>query len=631
MKHIRVIRFMSYLLVGVMSICCFGLSGSMYAKAKQNYDYAVGDYYELDDVIKSLPAGSDVTIMIREDFDCDFLDPSKEQYTTLQYTIDFNDISVYFITENNVNMDLEQLSIEGYGSYIEFSSNINFKSTWCNSLTVGTYSNKEFNTVVINGDVSGQPELWHWSAVQGTVPLGSYYRGGGIIVWDSNVIINGDVYSGKNGIGLSAYCNSSVVVNGDVYVNDGGVVNGCAVRTFDSAVVTVYGNIYGGDIVQGEYYSDDRDIECHGVWAGNNSSVYCSGQVVAGNCYDGKIYENVKLADSGRFYKIEEKSVPYSDVGVRYTTHVQSYGWRNMSYNGETSGTTGEGKRLESVMIDLYGNKNLSVRYRTHVQSYGWMHWVPEGGVSGTSGESKRLEAICIELTGVDKDQYDIFYRVHAQGYGWLGWAKNGEPAGTAGQGKRLEAIEIRVLPKGTVPAGVVGYSYVELGKYANNSNYAGKINYQTHVQSYGNQSYVYDGSVSGTFGEAKRLEGIKININNELSGVSGGVTYRTHVQSYGWLDWVSDSQFSGTQGESKRLEAIEIKLTGEMDKYYDVYYRVHSQTFGWLGWAKNGEPAGTSGYAKRLEGIQIVILLKGSQAPNNLPASNGIAAYISK
>lgn len=623
-------KIMAYILVHVLVMCCCGSIGNISSKAQQHYDYAVDDYYELDDVIKSLPAGSDVTIMIREDFDCDFLDPSKEQYTTLQYTIDFNDISVYFITENNVNMDIEQMSIEGYGSYIEFSPQINFKSSWCNSLTIGTYSSKEFNTVVINGDVCGEPELWNWSAIQGTVPLGSYYRGGGLIVCDANVIVNGDIYSGKNGIGLSTYCNGSVIVNGDVYVEDGGVVNGCGVRTFDSSVVTVYGNIYGGDIVQGEYYSDDRDIDCHGVWARDNSTVYCSGQVLSGKVYNGEKYDNIKLTESAKFYNIDEKASGYG-VGVRYTTHVQSYGWKDMSYNGESSGTTGQGKRLESVVINLYGNDNLSIRYRTHVQSYGWMHWVPEGGVSGTSGESKRLEAICIELTGSDKDKYDIFYRVHAQGYGWLGWAENGQPAGTAGQGKRLEAIEIKVLPKGTIPAGVVGYSYVELGKSANNSAYAGKINYQTHVQSYGNQSYVYDGSVSGTFGEAKRLEGIKINVNNDLTGVSGGITYRTHVQSYGWLDWVSDGQFSGTAGESKRLEAIEIKLTGDMEKYHDVYYRVHSQTFGWLGWAKNGEPAGTAGYAKRLEGIQVVILLKGSQAPNNLPASNGIAAYISK
>ena len=72
----------------------------------------------------------------------------------------------------------------------------------------------------------------------------------------------------------------------------------------------------------------------------------------------------------------------------------------------------------------------------------------------------------------------------------------------------------------------------------------------------------------------------------------------------------------SGTNGEAKRLEAICIDLTGEMAEHYDVYYRVHAQSYGWLGWAKNGEEAGSEGLSKRLEGIQIVLVLKGEDAP---------------
>jgi len=320
-----------------------------------------------------------------------------------------------------------------------------------------------------------------------------------------------------------------------------------------------------------------------------------------------------------------EKPTAVPSVNVTYRTHVQSYGWQAPVSNGSVSGTIGKGKRLEGIEIRVSGNKQLGVKYRTHVQSYGWQSYVADGKMSGTSGEGKRLEAINIELTGKDKDKYDIYYRVHAQSYGWLGWAKNGELAGTSGQGKRLEAIEIKVVKKGEKFNGLTGYSYVEVGKNANNSNNAGMINYMTHVQSYGDQSYVYDGSVSGTFGEAKRLEGIRINVNNAKTNVSGGIRYKTHVQTYAWLDWSSNGAFNGTHGESKRLEAIKIELTGEMSKKYDVYYRVHAQTYGWLGWAKNGEAAGTAGLAKRLEGIQIVIIPKGSMPPG---ATSG--AYIS-
>ena len=241
--------------------------------------------------------------------------------------------------------------------------------------------------------------------------------------------------------------------------------------------------------------------------------------------------------------------------------------------------------------------------YSTHVQSYGWLDWVKNGQMSGTEGQAKRLEAIKIKLTAELTEQYDIYYRVHAQSYGWLGWAKNGEEAGTERMAKRLEAIQIRLVKKGdSAPGSTEGHFIEPL------------VTYQTHVQSYGWQSAVYDGGTSGTEGQAKRLEGIKVNLYDPK--VSGNIQYRTHVQTYGWQNWAENGQMSGTEGQAKRLEAICIRLTGEIAEKYDVYYRVHAQTYGWLGWAKNGEEAGTEGMAKRLEAIQIVLVEKGNKDP---------------
>ena len=128
---------------------------------------------------------------------------------------------------------------------------------------------------------------------------------------------------------------------------------------------------------------------------------------------------------------------------------------------------------------------------------------------------------------------------------------------------------------------------------------------------------------MSGTYGQAKRLEGINIKLTNKK--YSGSIVYTTHVQTYGWQGdqnnpntWPRDGKISGTQGEAKRLEAIRIELTGEMAEHYDVYYRVHAQSFGWLNWTCNGQPSGTAGLAKRLEGIQVVLVPKGSGAPAN-------------
>lgn len=279
----------------------------------------------------------------------------------------------------------------------------------------------------------------------------------------------------------------------------------------------------------------------------------------------------------------------YPNVG--YRTHVQSKGWeRTLTLNGRTSGTVGAGKRLEAIQIIVEPGYGVGVEYRTHIQSKGW------------------------EKT----------------------WKKDGETSGTSGEAKRLEAIQIIIMPKTDYPTdyegfdGTIGGGFVDMGKNPTTDG-SGAVSYMTHVQSYGNQKWVSDGSISGTSGEGKRLEAISIKVNNaQLNNISGGIAYTTHVQTYGWSQgWKYNGAASGTRGEGKRLEAIRIQLTGQLAQYYDVYYRVHAQTYGWLGWAKNGSIAGTSGLAKRLEAIQIVIIPKGEHAPNPLPAAPGAAAYV--
>ena len=153
-------------------------------------------------------------------------------------------------------------------------------------------------------------------------------------------------------------------------------------------------------------------------------------------------------------------------------------------------------------------------------------------------------------------------------------------------------------------------------------------VSYRTHVQSIGWQGVVTNGTMSGTSGRAKRLEGIEISVtgNSNL-----GIQYTTHCQSYGWLPWSANGEMNGTEGEAKRLEAIKIQLTGADKDKYNVYYRVHAQSYGWLAWAANGAPAGTAGLAKRLEAIQIVIVKKGESfdhAIGNIQSARG-EAYI--
>lgn len=141
---------------------------------------------------------------------------------------------------------------------------------------------------------------------------------------------------------------------------------------------------------------------------------------------------------------------------VAYKTHVQDIGWeKQWKVDGESSGTSGQAKRLEGIYIDYVGTEySGGITYCTHIQDVGWQDWKTDGQLSGTTGQSKRLEGIKIKLTGDVANYYDVYYRVHCECFGWLGWAKNGEFSGTEGMGKRLEAIQIVLVAKGGAAPG---------------------------------------------------------------------------------------------------------------------------------------------------------------------------------
>lgn len=314
-------------------------------------------------------------------------------------------------------------------------------------------------------------------------------------------------------------------------------------------------------------------------------------------------------------------AIKSTKMSVSYKVHRQDYDWEeDWKKDGQTSGTEGQRKRLEAIRIKLPDGVSGSIEYRTHIQDIGWeKNWSKDGAKSGTEGQCKRLEAIQIRLTGEVAENYDVYYSVHAENFGWLGWAKNGEEAGTAGYGYRLEAIRIQLVTKGDKAPELVG-TIKEAMK-------ARLVGYQTHVQDYGTQAYVYDGAMAGTEGECKRMESIRMKLP---SSVNSSIQYRSHVQDIGWeKNWASNGSLSGTTGQCKRLEAIQIKLSGDVAKNYDVYYRVHAQDYGWLAWAKNGESSGTEGYAKRLEAIEVRLVPKGTTP--DLPASANEKAFIKK
>ena len=344
--------------------------------------------------------------------------------------------------------------------------------------------------------------------------------------------------------------------------------------------------------------------------------------------------------------KIKLKNQDYTG-NILYRTHIQTFGWeKEFKKNDEMSGTSGLAKRLEAIEIKLDGEMadHYDVYYRVHAQKFGWLGWARNGEAAGTAGYAYRLEAIEVVLVPKgeayegygEKEAFSDKYAVATitlnkttlslESGDEFQFVATVEPVDATDKTLTWTSTNedsVVVNKSGKINALAEGVSEI-IVRSANGKTAKCTVNvlppipgvaYKTHVQTYGWQDYVKNGEMSGTSGEAKRLEAIQIKLKNQ--DYTGNILYRTHIQTFGWeKEFKKNDEMSGTSGLAKRLEAIEIKLDGEMADHYDVYYRVHAQTFGWLSWAKNGEQAGTAGFAKRLEGIEIVLVEKGKQPP---------------
>ena len=343
---------------------------------------------------------------------------------------------------------------------------------------------------------------------------------------------------------------------------------------------------------------------------------------------------------------------------IEYRTHVQSYGWLDYVKNNEMSGTTGEAKRLEAIQIRLTGEmaEHYDVYYRVHAQKFGWLGWAKNDEPAGTAAYAYRLEGIEIKLVkkGETFPEYDetqiAFSDKNAVSQVTLNktnisieagdedeliasvdpdtatdktikWSSDNTDSVIVDQNGKIKAVN-----SGTATVTATSNNGKKATCNVNVLPPIPGVKYTTHVQTYGWQKYVSNGTMAGTTGEAKRLEGIKIELKN--MPYEGNIEYRTHIQKIGWEEsYKMNGEMSGTEGMAYRLEAIQIRLTGEIAEHYDVYYRVHAQKFGWLGWAKNDERAGTAGYAYRLEGIEIQLVEKG-QLPNENGNQNDNEAF---
>lgn len=170
-------------------------------------------------------------------------------------------------------------------------------------------------------------------------------------------------------------------------------------------------------------------------------------------CYGSKS----KAALTAKYKAVVEKNKQPKQVAGKavnneqlwYRAHCQTVGYLYPVHDGQVAGTTGYSKRLECLRIDLrkvrdtYPDAKLAAK--VHIQGIGWKYFenVEHDTELGTTGQGKRIEAIELELTGVEGK--DIYYRTHIAGTGWTGWIKGGFTSGTVGISKAIEAIQIKI------------------------------------------------------------------------------------------------------------------------------------------------------------------------------------------
>lgn len=158
-------------------------------------------------------------------------------------------------------------------------------------------------------------------------------------------------------------------------------------------------------------------------------------------------------------------------------------------------------------------------------------------------------------------------------------------------------------------------------------------VQYKTHIQDKGWESnWVGDGNISGTIGESKRLEGLKVQLYGSIPANANIQTY-VHVQNKGDLGPFTMGSLAGTEGQGLRLESIRLVLNNMPG--YILKYNVQVQNKGWLRdeddsstWFSSGSTAGTAGEGLRLEGIRIELVEINEELEAYYAALNAVSEY---
>lgn len=172
------------------------------------------------------------------------------------------------------------------------------------------------------------------------------------------------------------------------------------------------------------------------IWDYGHIAIYDHYEASTDKCYFFSQNPNhckIMYINASGGYAFRKKGKAKHNIG--YRSHIENTGWQDWVFDGDTSGTTGQTKRIEAIQIDY----DKEVYAKAHIQYKGWVDFgkITKDTIIGTTGESLRLECLCLKG--------DFKYRVHIQNVGWSTWtnADGISTLGSVGQGLQIEAIQI--------------------------------------------------------------------------------------------------------------------------------------------------------------------------------------------
>jgi flagellum-specific peptidoglycan hydrolase FlgJ len=201
-----------------------------------------------------------------------------------------------------------------------------------------------------------------------------------------------------------------------------------------------------------------------------------------------------------------------------------------------------------TVAKKSFNYDDISVNYQAGIENFGSQKTVFDNGIAGIIDQAKRIETLKIDLNSLDIPQGltgGISYQAHVSKFGWQDEVSTGAEVGT--KGEFIEALKIHLTG--------------DISKYYD-------VQYQVYVQGMGWTNPSKNGEISGTTGQSKQIEAVKISIIKKASNkiVSTDMSqYPAYINQTNRKDGVYTSPYRTS------LDSIDANVDGEKYNFNEV------------------------------------------------------------